>query len=238
VDTALVVTWLSAVAAAAVAAVISIVTGWVERPKRMTKYWLRIVIVSLVVLAALISVMQVAPWSMNTTNGPPPDKGPSRSSPRAQPPTAKTTSTITVGNRPLGVAVTPDGLRAYISNYVSGTVSMIDTGNDAVTGTLTVSGNPAGVAVSPDGRRAYITNDNSNTLSVIDTGNNALIRTITVGDNPVSVAVTPDGHRAYITNNKSHTVSVIDTGNNTVIGTIIVGNNPVSEAYRKLSLKK
>ncbi|HET9257573.1 MAG TPA: beta-propeller fold lactonase family protein [Pseudonocardiaceae bacterium] len=208
----------------------------VKWTKRMTTRKLPIAIGSFAVVAALLAVAQVGLLGTNTPSGSPPvsdrpDTGPSgRFSPRAQPPTAKVTDTITVGNRPLGVAVSPDGRHAYVTNYVSGTVSVIDTGNDAVVGAIPVGGNPAGVAISPDGHRAYITNDNSNTLSVIDTGNNVIIGTITVGDNPVSVAISPDGHRAYTTNNKSRTVSVINIDNSAVIGTVTVGNNPVGVA--------
>jgi YVTN family beta-propeller protein len=184
---------------------------WVKRPKWLTKRTLPIGVGSIVVIAALLAVMQAGSSGMNTTSGSPPasatpDPVPSggRSFPRARPPTAETTGTIAVGNRPLGVAVSPDGRRAYVSNYVSGTVSVIDTANKAVIGTITVSGNPAGVAVSPDGRQAYITNDNSNTLSVVDTANNAVVGTITVGDNPVGVAVSPGGldHYAHVLNQR------------------------------------
>ena len=99
------------------------------------------------------------------------------------------TATITVGATPAGVAVSPDGTRAYVTNYGSDTVSVIDTATNTVTATITVGSRPEGVAVSPDGTRAYVTNANSDTVSVIDTATNTVTATITVGSQPAGVAV-------------------------------------------------
>ena len=76
-------------------------------------------------------------------------------------------ATITVGNRPLEVAVSPDGSRAYVANQSSGNVSVIDTAADSVVATIAVGLNPYGVAVSPDGSRAYVANQSSGNVSVI-----------------------------------------------------------------------
>lgn len=43
-------------------------------------------------------------------------------------PAPPTITDIPVGDNPAGVAVSPDGRRAYITNHGSGTVSVIDTG--------------------------------------------------------------------------------------------------------------
>ena len=42
---------------------------------------------------------------------------------------------ITVGNFPYGVAVTPDGTQAYVTNGVSNTVSVIATASNTVVAT-------------------------------------------------------------------------------------------------------
>ena len=68
------------------------------------------------------------------------------------------TATITVGAGPVGVAVSPDGTRAYVTNLGDDTVSVIDTATNTVTATIPVGDDPVGVAVSPDGTRAYVTN--------------------------------------------------------------------------------
>jgi YVTN family beta-propeller protein len=120
--------------------------------------------------------------------------------------------------------------QAYVANYSSDTVSVIDTATDSVGATVTVGLNPLGVAVSPDGSRVYVTNYGSGTVSVIDTATDSVGATVTVGLNPAGVAASPDGSRVYAANYGSGTVSVIDTANDTVGATVTVGLNPAGVA--------
>ncbi len=156
-------------------------------------------------------------------------------------------ATIAVGNAALpggvfaerGIAITPNGMQAYVTNFSDNSVSVIDTATPQMviaTITLPVGSNPIGVAITPDGMQAYVTNSISSTVSVIDTATpQMVIATITlpVGSNPIGVAITPDGMQAYVTNSISSTVSVIDTATpQMVIATITlpVGLNPIGVA--------
>ena len=121
------------------------------------------------------------------------------------------TATITVGTDPWGVAFSPDGTKAYVTNRSTNDVRVIDTSTSTVTATITVGDLPLGVAVSPDGTKAYVASFISENVSVIDTSTNTVTATITVGLRPWDVAVSPDGNKAYVTNSNSSTVSVIDT---------------------------
>jgi YVTN family beta-propeller protein len=57
---------------------------------------------------------------------------------------------ITVGSRPTGVAVTPDGKTALVANSLSDTVSTIDVKPRTKNPTdIAVGSNPLGVAVTP-----------------------------------------------------------------------------------------
>ena len=107
---------------------------------------------------------------------------------------------------------------AYITNFNSNTVSVINTANNNFTATVPVGTNPLGVAVSPDGTRVYVTNANygdSGTVSVIDTATNKVTATVNIGYkySPSGVAVTPDGKKVYVANRDINGVSVIDTCN-------------------------
>jgi YVTN family beta-propeller protein len=78
---------------------------------------------------------------------------------------------------------------AYITNYESNNISVIDTVTNKVTATVPVGAGPEGVAVSPDGQKVYVTNNDDNTTSVIDTATNTVTATVDVGSSPYGVAV-------------------------------------------------
>jgi len=101
-------------------------------------------------------------------------------------------------------------VEAYIPNFRSNNVSVIDTNTNTVVGSpIAVGINPIGVALTPDGRFVYVTNASSNTVSVIDHATNTVVGSpIPVGASPVGIAVTPDGGFAYVANVNSNTVSV------------------------------
>jgi YVTN family beta-propeller protein len=111
---------------------------------------------------------------------------------------------------------------AYITNYSSNDVSVIDTATHTVVGSpIPIGSVPYGVAVNPSGTRVYVANV-SNSVTVIDTETNTVIDSpIAVGRNPHGVAVNPSGTRVYVANYGDDTISVIDTATNTVIGSPI-----------------
>jgi YVTN family beta-propeller protein len=103
-------------------------------------------------------------------------------------------ATITVGNGPVGVAVTPDGKHAYVTNaaFSIGSVSVIDTAVNSVGDTIPVGTAPFGVAVTPDGKHAYVANLEDNTVSVIATATNTVVGLpIPVGRFPIEVGIIP-----------------------------------------------
>jgi YVTN family beta-propeller protein len=144
-------------------------------------------------------------------------------------------STVPVGTFPVAIAITPDGTRAYVTNYLPNTVSVINTATNAVIATIPVGVGPELVAITPDGTRAYVPNIKSDTVSVINTTTNTVIATIPVGIFPFGAAITPDGTRAYVTNINPGTVSVIGTANNTVIANAPAGECPFGIAISPLA---
>ncbi len=104
---------------------------------------------------------------------------------------------VRVGSEPNGVAVVPNGSRAFIANTVSGTVTSMQVYRGGVGGRvlrhIPVGTEPYAVVMTPNGRKLYVANARSNTISVIDPNTNSVIRTVNVGPEPRGLAVTNNG---------------------------------------------
>ncbi|MCR4298625.1 MAG: YncE family protein [Gallionella sp.] len=139
-----------------------------------------------------------------------------------------------VGAIPVGVAVHPSGIKAYVTNQGHNTVSVIDAATNAVIATVDVAPvgqSPAGVAVTPDGSKAYVANYTTDNVSVIDAGSDTVLRTVPLpaGSKPTGVATTkkPDGTRqVFVANSGANTVSVIDPATDTVAYTAYTDAGP------------
>jgi YVTN family beta-propeller protein len=134
------------------------------------------------------------------------------------------TATVQAGSNPWGVAITPNGGRAYI--VATDTVKVLDTSTNTITDSIPVGAVPQYVAISPNGQRVYVTNWGSDDVSVIDTATNAVTDTVSVGQGPGAIAISQDGHHAFVLNRDSNDVSVIDTVSNTISATVPVGQTP------------
>jgi len=161
---------------------------------------------------------------------------------------------IPVGKEPNGVALSPDGSRAYVANTVDGTVSVLGINRSAPNGyallsTIPVGTEPYGLALTPMGRKLYVANARSNSVSVIDTGGNYVIATINnVGPEPRGIAITNNGsgddsqETVFVTqflslpvdnkvdgadDAKAGHVTAISAATDTVLGDIVI--NPLAD---------
>ena len=130
-------------------------------------------------------------------------------------------TTVSVGKYPQSVGVNPVKNLAYVANYNSNTVSVIDGVTGSIINTISTGANPNGVAVNPNTNKIYVTNLSSNTVSVIDGVTNNVIATVPVGQNPYGIAVNPVTNKIYAAS-ISGGLDVIDGNTNSVVSTIPV----------------
>ena len=99
------------------------------------------------------------------------------------PPTSITNTPAATGSGPSGVAIA--GGYAYVINYDSNNVTVIDTITNQFVTNLDVGAGPLSVAANPQSNRVYVSNSLSNTVSVIDATTNIVI------GNPIPINVLP-----------------------------------------------
>ncbi len=143
-------------------------------------------------------------------------------------------ATLNVGTNPFGVAVYPDGSKAYVTNLSPPEeVKIISAATHTISGSVPIGNRPAGMAIQPDGSFLYVTSRNNGTVSVIDTATNTVVDTITVGAGASFAAINPEGTFVYVSNSDANNISVIDTSNNTVVDTLNICTFPNDLAFNR-----
>src|SRR5262249_11881578 len=104
--------------------------------------------------------------------------------------TNKAETEINVGPFPFGVAITPDGKTAYVTNN-NASVTPIEVATNKPGPEIKVGRRPFVVAITPDGTPAYVTNVRSQSVTPIEVGTNKPGPEIEVGFFPIEVAITP-----------------------------------------------
>jgi YVTN family beta-propeller protein len=127
-----------------------------------------------------------------------------------------------------GIAITPDGAHAYITNW-EGTVTVIDLATMLPIKTIPVGSTPHRVTISSDGKHAYVANFGSNDVSVIDISSNTVVATIPVNSTPWAMDLVDDNSRLYVPTS-SEGIAVVDTATHAVVQQIPTGSAASSVA--------
>jgi YVTN family beta-propeller protein len=137
--------------------------------------------------------------------------------------------------QPVGVAFDRTGQRAFVTNWMGRSVSVIDTTTESKASDVQLSpaddpaqaDHPVAIAANPVRDEVYTANASSDTVSVIDSKNPHLLDTIDVrlvhgplGAIPDGLAVSPDGNTLYVAEAGENAVAVVDLKSRRVKGFI------------------
>jgi YVTN family beta-propeller protein len=117
----------------------------------------------------------------------------SRTIEKVKVPENKVTDTIELGQttKPMGLALSPEGKRLYVTTGHGGTVVAINLATFKIIGEVKVGKRPWGVALTRDGKWLYTANGPSNDVTIVDTQKLTVITTIPVGQTPWGVTIAP-----------------------------------------------
>ena len=169
---------------------------------------------------------------------------PGRSVTVIDPNTNQVTGTIDLGLalQPYGVTFSRRGTKAYVTNWMGRSVSVIDTRTETVRRRILLSppsnpllaDHPNAIATNPRRNEVYTANGNSDTVSFIDTRRDRVIKTLKVGlaggarpgAIPNGLSVSPDGRRLYVALGGENAIAVIDLDRRRKAGFIPTAWNP------------
>ncbi|MFN0112228.1 MAG: beta-propeller fold lactonase family protein [Blastocatellia bacterium] len=159
--------------------------------------------------------------------------------------------TIKVAKSWLGIALSPDGKRLFVSGGDDNEILVYDfaVGKATAAGKINLGSEdyhkldgrgrdaarragtgefafPSGIAVTPDGKWLYAAENLTHKVAVVDLASQKVVKKIEVGEYPYDCEIARDGKRLYVSNWGSRSLAVIDTTSNSVTATIPVGDHP------------
>jgi YVTN family beta-propeller protein len=104
----------------------------------------------------------------------------------------KTTGRMTSGGEtPRGIAISPDGIWLWVSNFTSANVVKIDLRTNAIVATIPVTYQPHRLVMLKNGTKLYVSHPSNDRVTVIDTATSTVLYTIRVGNQPGGMALQP-----------------------------------------------
>lgn len=99
--------------------------------------------------------------------------------------------TLGEGVLPMGMAITKDGSKLYVSTGRTKKVFVVDTASEKILASFEVGQRPWGIALSPDETLLFTANGPANDISVIDVASRTVLRKIKAGNRPWGVITVP-----------------------------------------------
>ena len=131
---------------------------------------------------------------------------------------------ILVGNRPIDLALSPDGATLYVVNQTDQNVVVVDLETATVTHRITIGAIPGEIVITGNGTRAYVTNLTRGLISVLDLDANRVVGQIQLDQEACFGAeLSPDGTMMYVSARGA--LLAVDVQRNLIVRTLALGNN-------------
>ena len=140
--------------------------------------------------------------------------------------TYEVTETVPVGNRPRGIALSPDGKHLYVCASDDDTLQVMDTESRKIVGTLPSGPDPELLVLSPKGDLLYIANEDDNMVTVINVEAERVVSEIPVGVEPEGMGVSMSGTTLVNTSETTNMAHFIDTGSLEITDNVLVDQRP------------
>jgi YVTN family beta-propeller protein len=130
---------------------------------------------------------------------------------------------LNLRDRPIELALSPDGRTMISVNNGTNTASIIDALSMIELARIQVGEGPFSAVIDPSGFRAFVLNERSSTISVIDLTQRGVSVTIGVEGSPLRAAFNREGSKLFVIGRNSPNLSVIDLESLAVSQRVFIG---------------
>lgn len=148
---------------------------------------------------------------------------------QAQPPRLEVQGVAATGSMPKGVSLSPDGKRAYITNFGQSNghnIEIVDAVTLAHIDSIDLPGNVVESVLSPDGTTIFASNFIRNSVQLIDVKTKRVTKEIATGTHPKILVLSPDNKQLFAANWSGDSVTQIEIATGKVVRTLPAGKNP------------
>ena len=121
---------------------------------------------------------------------------------------------LMVGQKPVNLAIKPDGGELFVSNFGSDSFSEISTWTNDVGGTYKIGTQPVHGMVSADNSTLWISNSGADSLSLYSIDDGRIAGSVPTGGGPDTLAMSADEHLVLAVNARSGDVAILRTHSN------------------------
>jgi YVTN family beta-propeller protein len=159
---------------------------------------------------------------------------------------------ISVGKRPRGLKISPDGTKLLVAlsgspiggpgvdesklppaDRAADGIGVIDLATHSVIKKYDSGSDPESFAISLDGKMIFVSNEDTGEMTALDLESGEIKAKVKVGEEPEGVTTGPDGRVVFVSCEGSNEVVAIDTTTFKVVGHIPTGPRPRSIAFSK-----
>ena len=133
-------------------------------------------------------------------------------------------SQVEVNDRPLGIAVSPDGTQAAVataSNFAPRALHIVDLASQTVAQTIPIGNSFVGVAYSPDGKTLYVGGGADNDIKIFTRGAGGVWtqapHIAIASSSPSGLSLSPAGDKLYVALNRRNALGIVDTTTGTTV---------------------
>lgn len=130
---------------------------------------------------------------------------------------------IHVGDTPKVITISPDQKYAYVANWFSASITVINTQTFQVEKTIPAIRLPRGISFLPDSQTGFVANQGSEKIQSFSENTNMITGTYHVGQTPRHIVSSQDGTKLYITLNWPGEIIIFDPQTKKVLKTAQLG---------------